>query len=270
MIGQHDNDDSAVRCNSVDPLNSVQQVARCLSLQDQLVLAIPTNKSGTLTFRSRYSGKEFAITQSSLFICDSLMGNQDHWFVESITLAHLIEIIATIDSALGKSLLRNTENETSASLAWPEFIFVEPADYSAKLSINNIVTDLMLRHQAEFNIWCQSLRKYEAYGMMSFLLSSSEQVNNVSISYLSGRYGVSAAYFRYLYKQSFNNTAKKKMMSVRMASAVLRLIESEASILNIGLDAGYCSASHFTNDIKKELGLTPSEIRRLEAMLHEI
>ncbi len=59
------------------------------------------------------------------------------------------------------------------------------------------------------------------------------------------------------------------MMNVRMASAVLQLIESEGSILDVGLDAGYCSASHFTNDLKKELGLTPSEIRRLESILYE-
>lgn len=256
-----------------DSVKPVAQQAHCLSLQDQLVLAIPADKSGALTFCSAYSGKKIVITKPSLFICantDEIEGNKSHWFLHSITLAHLIEILATVDSAMGKSLLCPRGKESMTTPLWPEIISIVPTDYSTRVSVNNIAVDMILRHQAKFTIWCDLLRKYEAYGLMCFLLSSSEQKENISINYLSERYGVSTAYFRYLYKQSFNNTAKKKMMGVRMASAVLKLIESEASILDVGLDAGYCSASHFTNDIKKELGLTPSEIRRLEAMLYEI
>ncbi|WP_145932183.1 helix-turn-helix domain-containing protein [Yersinia bercovieri] len=255
-----------------DNIKPVVQQAHGLSLQDQLVLAIPADKAKALTFCSAYSGKTIVITQPSLFICanpDGIEGNKSHWSLHSITLAHLIEILATIDSAMGKSLLRNTGIESVAARPWPEAIFVDPTHYSSRVSINNIAIGLMLCKQMEFNIWCDQLRKYEAYGMMCFLLSSSEQRDNISINDLSERYGVSTAYFRYLYKQNFKNTAKKKMMGVRMAYAVLQLIESKASILDVGLDAGYCSASHFTNDIKKELGLTPSEIRRLEAILYE-
>jgi AraC-like DNA-binding protein len=250
----------------------VTQPAHCFSLQDSLVLAVPDDQALPLTFPSVYSGKNVVITKSSLFICNNtskIESDKTHWFLHSITLARFTEILATIDSALGKSFLCNGEKKSVVARPWPEAISINTADCITKMSVNNTVIDLILRNHLEFNTWCELLRKYEAYGMMCFLLSSSEQKDNVSINYLSQRYGVSAAYFRQLYRANFKATAKKKMMNVRMAYAVLKLIESERSILEVGLDAGYCSASHFTNDLKKELGLTPSEIRRLELILYE-
>ncbi|HII2981855.1 TPA: helix-turn-helix domain-containing protein [Yersinia enterocolitica] len=255
--------------NDIKP---VTPVAHCLSLQDSLVLAVPDDQALELTFRSVYSGNSVVITQPSLFICHNpgkIEGDKTHWFLHSITLASFIETLATIDAALGKSFLDTEVKSSVAALPWSEVISLDAPDDATKMSVNNTVIDLILRNQTEFNTWCGLLRKYEAYGIMSFLLSASEQTDNVSINYLSQRYGVSAAYFRQLYRESFKATAKKKMMNVRMASAVLQLIESEGSILDVGLDAGYCSASHFTNDLKKELGLTPSEIRRLESILYE-
>lgn len=105
--------------------------------------------------------------------------------------------------------------------------------------------------------------------MMRFILTSAQDDKNANINQLCARYGISASYFRQLYRENFNKTAKRKIMSVRMANAILQLIESDDSILDVGLEAGYCSASHFTNDIKKELGLTPSEIRHIGATLYE-
>ncbi|HHL2560659.1 TPA: helix-turn-helix domain-containing protein [Yersinia enterocolitica] len=255
--------------NDIKP---VTPSAHCLSLEDSLVLAIPDEQALALTFRSVYSGNNVLMTQPSLFICnnpDEIEGDKTHWFLHSITLASFTELLATIDSALGKSFLDSGEKSSGTAQPWTEVIAIDTTNCTTQMSVNNIVIDLIMRNQTEFNTWCDLLRKYEAYGMMSFLLSASEQKDNVSINYLSQRYGVSAAYFRQLYRESFKATAKKKMMSVRMASAVLQLIESEGSILDVGLDAGYCSASHFTNDLKKELGLTPSEIRRLESILYE-
>lgn len=253
-------------------INPIMQSGHCLSLEDNLVLAIPTGKTKPLMFRSVYSDKNVFINEPSLFICNGpgkIEGDKIHWFLHSITLARLTEILATIDSAMGKSLLGHGEKKSVTAQPWVEVISINTSDCIRKMSVNNIVIDLILRNQVEFNTWCELLRKYEAYGMMCFILSSSEQKDNVSINYLSQRYGVSSAYFRQLYRENFKATAKKKMMNVRMASAVLQLIESEGSILEVGLDAGYCSASHFTNDLKKELGLTPSEIRRLESILYE-
>lgn len=257
--------------DDIEPLPIVQQ-GHFLSLRDSMVLAIPTAKACALTFRSVYSGNKIVTVVPSLFICanpDMIEGNRAQWFLHTITLARFTEFLATIDAARGNSSLCNSEKQNVVMSPWLEFIAIELADGVTEMSVDNVALDLMLRNHSEFNTWCELLRKYEAYGMMSFVLSSLSQRDNLNVGYLSQCYGVSAAYFRQLYRDNFKATVKKKIMSARMASAVLQLIESEGSILEVGLDAGYCSAAHFTNNLKKELGLTPSDIRRLESILYE-
>ena len=183
-------------------------------------------------------------------------------------LSELVEILAVIDTAMGQAFLakkKKLEADENNNNEYIELI----EDFSLMVSIKNVVIDLIIRNHPVFDSWCEILRRYEAYGMMRFILSSAQENKNANINQLCARYGISASYFRQLYRENFNKTAKRKIMSVRMANAILQLIESDDSILDVGLEAGYCSASHFTNDIKKELGLTPSEIRHLGAMLYE-
>lgn len=255
-----------------DDVEPKVQQGHFLSMRHSMVLAIPTSRAGSLAFRSVYSGNRIETAVPSLFICanpDMIEGNRTQWFLRNITLARFTEFLATFDAARGKSLLCNSEKQNVVMSPWLEFIAIELADGITEMSVDNITLDLLLRNHSDFNTWCERLRKYEAYGMMSFMVSALEQRGNLNVSYLSQCYGVSAVYFRELYRGNFGATAKKKIMGVRMASAVLQLIESEDSILEVGLDAGYCSAAHFTNNLKKELGLTPSEIRRLESILYE-
>jgi len=240
-----------------------------LSLQNDIVLAIASSAVQALSFNSIFSGQPVTVTTSSLFICqnvEAVAGSKENWLLKTLSLSKLIEILAIVDAAIGKSLLQSRAKNSNKELLFRD-VFSLPDYALSKTSIDDIVVDFILREQQDFSIWCQVLRKYEAYGMMYFLLSFTEE--HANINQLSRRYGLSTPYFRQLYRESFNSTAKKKLMDVRMASAILKLIESESSVLDIGLSAGYCSASHFTNDLKKELGLTPSEIRRLETMLYE-
>ncbi|WP_265716013.1 helix-turn-helix domain-containing protein [Providencia rustigianii] len=185
-----------------------------------------------------------------------------------MSVSELVETLAIIDTAMGQSFLAKKERKVNEQDTFPESIFIED-EISSPILIKNIIIDLIIKNQIHFEQWCDVLRRYEAYGMMRFLITFAQKDKNANINQLCVRYGISASYFRQLYRENFNKTAKRKIMSVRMAHAILQLIESEDSILDVGLEAGYCSASHFTNDIKKELGLTPSEIRHLGAMLYE-
>ncbi|MBP6122370.1 MULTISPECIES: helix-turn-helix domain-containing protein [Providencia] len=241
------------------------------SLQDKLVLAIPGKQAPTFFYKSLYSNLNISISKQSIFICSGKelsLKEQKNWCFYSMNLSELVEILAVIDTAMGQSFLSQKRKAALDSDIHQEFIPLDDM-FSSDVSIKNIAIDLIIRNQSQFDRWCEVLRKYEAYGMMRFLLSSAQQNTNANINQLCVRYGISASYFRQLYRENFNKTAKRKIMSVRMANAILQLIESEESILSVGLEAGYCSASHFTNDIKKELGLTPSEIRHLGAMLYE-
>ncbi|MBG5920538.1 AraC family transcriptional regulator [Providencia stuartii] len=243
----------------------------CFSLQDKLVLAVPHSAEMGISFNSSYSGKRINIEEQSLFFCsqlefDSIISRKD-WLIYSLELSEVVEILAVIDSAMKQSFLLEKEMMEPGNRN-SDVIFISN-DYIYDLTIKDIVIGLIIQQQPEFNLWCNILRRYEAYGIMRFLLSAAEKDKNANINQLCKQYGISASYFRQLYRENFNKTAKRKIMSVRMASAILKLIESDNSILDIGLEAGYCSASHFTNDIKKELGLTPSDIRHLGVKLYE-
>ncbi len=241
------------------------------SLQDKLVLAIPNKNAPPFFYKSIYSNLNISIENQSIFICQENewdLIDKTHWDLSSMNLSELVEILAIIDTATGQAFLAKKEVIEVTENCNYEFISLNE-DLPLKASIKNIVIDLIISHHSIFDSWCEVLRRYEAYGMMRFILSSAQDDRNANINQLCARYGISASYFRQLYRESFNKTAKRKIMSVRMANAILQLIESEDSILDVGLEAGYCSASHFTNDIKKELGLTPSEIRHIGVTLYE-
>ncbi|GAB1439394.1 helix-turn-helix domain-containing protein [Providencia sp.] len=243
----------------------------CFSLQDKLFLAISSTQAAAFSYKSPYSNLNIQFEKNAIFIAnDNILANQENpnWEIYSIELSELIEILAVIDTAMKQSFLSKKDKIYSHDEIAQEFIPLDE-EFFTDTSIKNVVIDLIIREQPEFEIWCNTLRKYEAYGMMRFILSAAQNDKNANINQLCARYGVSASYFRQLYRENFNKTAKRKIMSVRMANAILQLIESESSILDVGLEAGYCSASHFTNDIKKELGLTPSEIRHLGENLYE-
>ncbi|WPA92342.1 AraC family transcriptional regulator [Providencia zhijiangensis] len=261
----------------------------CFSLQDVLVLSIPketvtsiktatsienitTEKAkATLCYKSRYTNLNIKVQEPAIFVCDLnelTIEDETLWDIYTMELSELVETLAIIDTAMGQSFLAKKATRESDENQLGEFILFDD-EISAPILIKNIVIDLIIKKQPLFDDWCDVLRRYEAYGMMRFLISAAQQDKNANINQLCARYGISASYFRQLYRENFNKTAKRKIMGVRMGAAILQLIESESSILDVGLEAGYCSASHFTNDLKKELGLTPSEIRHLGATLYE-
>lgn len=241
------------------------------SLQDKLVLVIPKRVTTPFIYKSIYSNLNISIERQAIFICQENEWStldKSNWTLYSMDLSELVEILAVIDTAMGQAFLTKKETLETDGNTNNEYIEIIE-DFSLMVSIKNVVIDLIIRNHPVFDRWCEILRRYEAYGMMRFILSSAQENKNANINQLCARYGISASYFRQLYRENFNKTAKRKIMSVRMANAILQLIESENSILDIGLEAGYCSASHFTNDIKKELGLTPSEIRHIGATIYE-
>ncbi|MEQ5755984.1 MULTISPECIES: helix-turn-helix domain-containing protein [unclassified Providencia] len=243
----------------------------CFSLQDKLVLAIPNKNVMPFSYKSLYSNLNISIESQAIFICqenECELIDKSNWNLYSMDLSELVEILAVIDTATGQAFLAKKEKPKVDENSQDEFI-VLPEEFPPTFSIKNVAIDLIIRNHPIFDSWCEILRRYEAYGMMRFILTSAQDDKNANINQLCARYGISASYFRQLYRENFNKTAKRKIMSVRMANAILQLIESDDSILDVGLEAGYCSASHFTNDIKKELGLTPSEIRHIGATLYE-
>ncbi len=82
---------------------------------------------------------------------------------------------------------------------------------------------------------------------------------NISLADVAELCGMSNAYFSDLFHRTMGKTFKTWLTDIRIEYAK-RLIENgETSVLNISLDCGYNSLSHFIKVFKSKTGLTPKE-----------
>jgi AraC-like DNA-binding protein len=102
------------------------------------------------------------------------------------------------------------------------------------------------------------LRTAEGYWVVSFLLD--QFAGNKRVSDLGAQYGLSNAHFRRLCKLALGGSLKAELKRWRAASAVLRIVESEQTLTDIALEAGFASSSHLSREIKSLLGVPPSHI----------
>jgi AraC-like DNA-binding protein len=77
--------------------------------------------------------------------------------------------------------------------------------------------------------------------------------------------GASAFHLARLFKQGTGATIRGYVQRLRLGAAVHALLETRAPVTHIALDTGFASHSHLTSLCTREMGLPPSEIRRLAA-----
>jgi AraC-like DNA-binding protein/predicted transcriptional regulator YdeE len=80
---------------------------------------------------------------------------------------------------------------------------------------------------------------------------------------VASRAGMSLWHFQRTFKALTNETLKTYVRSRRFASALSRLSETEARIIEIALAAGYESQAAFTRAFKQAFELTPHQYRKL-------
>ena len=105
------------------------------------------------------------------------------------------------------------------------------------------------------------LRHTECYNLVHFLLSATDD-NNQCLQQLCVRYGLSAAHFRRLARNALGHTTKVTLREWRMTKAVLAFINDPKNMTDVAFAHGYSSLSHFSNDVKKMLGMTPRALRK--------
>lgn len=190
---------------------------------------------------------------SELQVCDA-------WRVSSMNVLDAIGLLSRLDRAYRTSFCCS-QAKKNTPLLLRETVTIPKAFYSCnieQLLIISIFSDVAL-----FAPLWSILRRHEAYELLDFLMSQHNELDEVKIKKSSDRYGISASYFRSLCHRYLHTSAKKKMMDWRMASATLQVIESDKSMLDIALGCGYSSASHFSSNFRKMLGVTPTELRNL-------
>lgn len=79
---------------------------------------------------------------------------------------------------------------------------------------------------------------------------------------LAAMAGLSKFHFHRLFKQATGVSPAKFQTNARMDEARRRLRETSESVLDVALELGFSSASHFSQVFRRETRMTPSEYRR--------
>ncbi|CNF34621.1 helix-turn-helix domain-containing protein [Yersinia kristensenii] len=116
-----------------------------------------------------------------------------------------------------------------------------------------------LRRTPDIEPFSEVLRQSEWYALVSFLLTNSSQ----RLDILCMRYGLSASHFRRLSRRVLGNTAKGAQRDWRLGQALLELVNSDDNLTTIAMNHGYASLSHFSNEVKYVLGMSPRNLKKL-------
>jgi AraC-like DNA-binding protein len=97
------------------------------------------------------------------------------------------------------------------------------------------------------------LRRMECYSLVRFLLACPDD----NLRALAERYGVSYTHFRRLCNYALGGSAKAELNNWRMARSLLDLACGSSTVTEVALKHGYASGSHFSNDVREQVGVSP-------------
>lgn len=175
--------------------------------------------------------------------------------MESKDVKTLTKLQAFIDQAMGISLgsLAASQREVKPHLVESDLpALIAAASLSGKEMTTRFIR-MAVSNTPEYRDIASLLRRTEAYSMVSFLLQEGQ---GEKVETLSARYGVSSGHFRRIFRASLGSSPKSSLNDWRLAKAVLAFIERQQSITDVAMAHGYASPSHFSNEVKKTLGLS--------------
>jgi len=172
--------------------------------------------------------------------------------MDGMNIKALAKLQVFIDQAVG-SVPRSQPliNDPELSDRIEKSLAVLAAEDKKKLTTHFL--RMAMNDTPEYRAIAASLRRTEAYSMVSFLLQEGE---GEKLEALSARYGISAGHFRRLFRAALGSNPKSDLKDWRLAKAVLAVIERQQSVTEVAMAYGYASPSHFSNEVKKTLGLS--------------
>lgn len=118
-----------------------------------------------------------------------------------------------------------------------------------------------MRPSPAFSFLLTLLRQSESYWLVRFLLSQSK--SGTSLMKLGKNYGVSYSHFRRLCNNALGGRTKYELRIWRMAQSLLENADGGDSLTQLAVNNGYASASHFSNDIRELIGVSPRRLSNI-------
>ncbi|MEG3135816.1 helix-turn-helix domain-containing protein [Rouxiella sp. T17] len=205
------------------------------------------SKEGTLTLKNHWRGL-IALDVMALKI------NKGTLRFFEIDIMKMAKLQVFLDHAIS-----NTDTIETDELCWASF-----PDTVQDLNPDEMEYWLLnqaMRPAEDSKQLVQFLRETECYNLVHFLLSATDD-NDQCLQNLCVRYGLSAAHFRRLSRHALGHTTKVTLREWRMTKAVLAFINDPHNMTDVAFAHGYSSLSHFSNDVKKMLGMTPRALRK--------
>lgn len=112
-----------------------------------------------------------------------------------------------------------------------------------------------------FNKILTLLRKSESYWLVGYLLAQSTSGSTMRM--LGEDYGVSYTHFRRLCSRALGGKAKSELRNWRMAQSLLDSVEGHENITQLAVNNGYSSPSHFSNELKELIGVSPRKLSNI-------
>ncbi|MGC3030455.1 AraC family transcriptional regulator InvF [Burkholderia sp. DN3021] len=172
--------------------------------------------------------------------------------VRPLKLKVFSKLLAFIDEANG------VEAAGAEFAAWSLLSHEEPSVWQERKRCEYWFLLQMLEEPASFSPFLDLLRHSESYWLVRFLLAQSTGSN--TLQDLGQRYGVSYSHFRRLCRHALGSAAKTELRDWRMARSMLDVVEGRESLTQVALMHGYASSSHFSNEIKGLLGMSPRSL----------
>jgi AraC family transcriptional regulator len=86
--------------------------------------------------------------------------------------------------------------------------------------------------------------------------------DDVSLTTLAGKAGLSAFYLHRIFQAAAGETPKRFTMRLRLGHAAASLLTTDDSVLNVALSCGFQSHEVFVRAFRRSFGLTPGAYRR--------
>ncbi|KPG98651.1 transcriptional regulator [Pseudomonas sp. RIT-PI-q] len=115
-----------------------------------------------------------------------------------------------------------------------------------------------MRGGVSYRAFANVLRHNENYWLVRFLLE--QGASSEKLTWLAQRYGVSVSHFRRLCRQALGGATKPALRDWRTAQALLSMSLEDRSLTDVALAFGYASSSHFSKEIREQVGFAPSRL----------